>query len=181
MCSKTSVATTRRSLSTRLLNRFTREILGADHDWVLNARRYPAICLANLQRWDEALQEIESLYAILEKTLGLSGIQAVSTRSAKIGIEIAARRNVDRADELREIIGTLTAATGPSTKRTLVARYRFSRLLFQRGRIEEAQAEIVDTIAQFDQMTDPGDCLLRSAKGLLDAIEERPTSATLIV
>ena len=148
---------------------------------MLIVRRYHAICLANLERWDEALKEIESIYAIQEETLGLSDIQTVSTRSARIGIEIAAKRNVDHADELREIIDTLTAATGPSHERVLFAHYRLSRLLFQSGHVDEARAEIVDMIAQFDPITDPGHSLLRSAKALLDAIEGRSISETLIV
>jgi hypothetical protein len=47
----------------------------------------------------------------------------------------------------------------------------------RRSRLE--QAEIVDTIGHFDQMTDPGHSLLRSAKGSLESIEGRPTSAAL--
>jgi tetratricopeptide (TPR) repeat protein len=157
------------------------EALGAHHNFVLFARRLHAIYLANLERWNEALKAIESVYAIEQETLGLSHMQTVSTRSAQIGIEIAVKRNGDQADELREIIGTLSPVTGPGNSWTLFARYRLSRLLFQRGRMDEAQAEIVDTIAQFDQMTDPGHCLLRSATGLLDAIEGRPTSEKLTV
>jgi hypothetical protein len=64
---------------------------------------------------------------------------------------------------------------------TLFARYRLSRLLLQSGHADEARAEILDTIAQFDLMTDPTHGLLRSAKALLSAIEGHPTSDTLIV
>jgi tetratricopeptide (TPR) repeat protein len=150
------------------------ETLGARHDDVLVGRRYHAICLANLERWDEALREIESVYAIEQERFA-------ETRSVQIGIEIAAECNVDHADELRKIIDALTATRGASHQSTLRARYRLTRLLFQRRRVDEARAEIVDTIGHFDQMTDPGHSLLRSAEGLLEAIEGCPTSAALTV
>jgi hypothetical protein len=64
---------------------------------------------------------------------------------------------------------------------TLFARYRLSRFMFQSGHANQARAEIIDTIAHFDQMTDPNHTLLRSANALLEAIEGHSISETLIV
>ena len=99
----------------------------------------------------------------------------------RIGIEIAAKRNVDVEGELREVIAILSTARGTSANATLIARYRLSRILFQRGHAAEARAEIVDTIAHFDPATDPVHAPLRSAKALLDMIEGRPNTEKLIV
>jgi hypothetical protein len=157
------------------------EVKGVDHPHTLATRYLRAVCLANLARWDEAVSEIESLYPIQVETLGASHIETVLTRSARIGIDIAARRDADLTSKLREVISVLTVATGPKSKGTLFARYRLSRLLLQRGHADQARAEIVDTIAHFDPITDPGDSLLRSARALLDAIDGHPTTEALIV
>ena len=63
----------------------------------------------------------------------------------------------------------------------LFARYRLSRFLLQSGHADQARAEIIDTIADFDPKTDPSHTLLRSAKALHDAIEGHSISETLIV
>jgi tetratricopeptide (TPR) repeat protein len=156
------------------------EVSGARHPDTRATRYLHAICLANLGRWDEALSELEPLYETRAETLGASHIATVLTRSTCMGIEIAAMCDVDPS-ELREVIRILTAATGPRSRWSLLARYRLSRLLLQRGDAEQARTEIVDTIAQFDPMTDPGHSLLRSATALLDAIEGHPTKSALIV
>ena len=137
--------------------------------------------LGQTGRWDEALQEIDAILPIQTETLGPSHLQTILSRSARIGIEIAARRNVDRIDELRTIVAALIVIAGPHSERTLLARYRLARLVLQQGRAAEARAEIADQIAQFDPMTDPGHRLLRSVKALRDMIDEHPTEETLIV
>jgi eukaryotic-like serine/threonine-protein kinase len=155
---------------------------GAHHPETLSTRHLHAFCLGNLERWEEALKEIKSVYAMRHEAFGLSDVQTVSTRSAQIGIEIAAHRNVvDHIQELRGIIDTLTAARGPNHQNTLIARYRLSRHLFQHGQVYEARAEIVDTIGHFDRMTDPSHLLLSSAIRLLDATEGHPISEKLTV
>jgi tetratricopeptide (TPR) repeat protein len=157
------------------------EVSGPRHPDTLTTRYLHAVCLANLGRWDEALSELESLHVIQTETLGALRSTTAAIHSARMGIEIAAKRCVDAACELRKIIGLLTTSTGPGAVGTLFARYRLSRFLFQSGDADQARAEIVETIAQFDPMTDPGHSLLRSAKALLSAIEGHPTSDTLIV
>ena len=108
-------------------------------------------------------------------------MEMVFPRLERIGIEIAAQVDVDRASELREIIRTLSTAREASYLGTLFARYRLSRHLLQSGHAEQARTEITDAITHFDPKTDPAHCLLRSARALLDAIEGHPISETLIV
>jgi tetratricopeptide (TPR) repeat protein len=157
------------------------EVSGARHPHTLRTRLLHAVCLANLACWDEALSEVGSQYPIQVETLGAAHVETVLTNSARMGIEIAANRDVRPASELRETIRILTMAAGATWMGTLFARYRLSRLLLQGGDAEQARAEILDTIAHFDPMTDPGHSLLRSAKALLSAIEGHPASDTLIV
>jgi hypothetical protein len=95
-------------------------------------------------------------------------------------IEIAANGNLGLGGEMREIVGILTTTTGTSFTGTLFARYRLSRLLFQDRRFEEARAEIEHTITDFDPLTDPCHCLLRSCKVLLNAVEGHPINENLV-
>jgi hypothetical protein len=86
------------------------EVSAARHPHTLATRYLHAVCLANLARWDEALSELESLslYVIQAETLGTSHIATVLTRSARMGIEIAAMCDVDPSSELREVVRILT-------------------------------------------------------------------------
>ena len=104
----------------------------------------------------------------------------LTTRSLRLGVEIAKSANVQYETELREIISALLTAYSPSARQTLSARYRLSRLLFQRGDATEARTMIIETISHFDQHTDPSHRLLRSAKALLDMIDGRVTEQKLI-
>jgi tetratricopeptide (TPR) repeat protein len=156
------------------------EVLGAHHPITLCTARFRARCLANLGHWDEALGEIETLSRLEES--GAPETEKALTRLAKVEIEIAARWDVAHHDsELREIIRLLTLARGSSFTRTLAARYWLSQHLLQSGHTREARTEITNTINQFDQMTDPGHRLLRSAKALLDVIEGHSINETLVV
>jgi tetratricopeptide (TPR) repeat protein len=155
------------------------QVQGACHPETQTTRRLRALCLANLARWDEARSEIDSLPQLGK--FGAPQTETVFTCLARIGIEIAAEADIDRAGELREIIRTLTVARGSSYLGTLFARYRLSRHLVQSGHAEQARTEITETISQFDPMTDPGHSLLRSAKALLDVIEGHSGTQTLIV
>jgi tetratricopeptide (TPR) repeat protein len=157
------------------------EVLGARHSFTLTVRRYRATWLGQMDRWDEALWEIDEILPIQTETLGPSHLQTVLSRSARIGIEGGARRNVDRTDEMRGIVAALMAIMSPHAESTLLARYRLGRLLLHQGRTAEARAEVSGLIGQFDPMTDPGHRLLRSARALCDMIDERPTEETLIV
>jgi tetratricopeptide (TPR) repeat protein len=91
------------------------EVRGARHHYTLSTRRLRAACLANLARWEEALSEIEALYLIQVETLGAAQTDTVLTSSSRIGIEIAAKRNVHAAGELRKVIGILTKANRANT------------------------------------------------------------------
>jgi tetratricopeptide (TPR) repeat protein len=158
-----------------------REFLPARDTEILHAQYVRAQVLRNLGRYGEALAEIEAFAPILADVKGARHPDALITRSLRIGVEIAARQNIDHDADLREIIDELGRARGRTSRPTLSARYRLSRLLLQQGQSDAARAEVIWVIADFDPATYPAHDLLRSAKALLEMIEERTTADTLVV
>ena len=158
-----------------------REFLASRDTAILDAQTYRAQVLDRLGRYAEALAEIDAFAPIHVEMLGERHPDTLTMRSLRIGIEIAGQQNIDREAELRQIIRDLAKATGTTARNTLSARYRLARLLFQQGQSAAAHAEIVGVVASFDQATDPGHDLLRSATLLRDMIEGHPVTGTLIV
>ena len=157
------------------------EVNGGRHPYTLATHYLRAVVLSDLGRYGEALAEIDAFAPVHAEVIGECHPHALATRSLRIGIEIAEKRNVDRVAELRDIIASLDAVTGATSRLTLWARYRLARLLFQQGHLAEARTEVTAAIQSFDPATDPGDILLRSTRALLDMIDGKPTEAGLIV
>jgi tetratricopeptide (TPR) repeat protein len=154
------------------------EVIGTRHPNVLTTRYLRASVLQNLGRYDEVLKEIDAFAPIEVEVKGARHPDVLATRSLRIGMDIAARKNVDSEPELRSIIKLL--AGSPSKITTLRTRYRLARLLFQSGRIQEAREEISDVIAHFDVATAPNHVVLRAAKTLQKMIDGEPTDDALI-
>jgi tetratricopeptide (TPR) repeat protein len=157
------------------------EVRGDRHPDTLTTRALRALALSNLGRYGEALTELEILLPIWSDVMGDRHPSSIALRSFQIGVEIAAKRNIDHSGELRKIIHALIDLAGPRVERTLYARYRLARLLQRQGETDAARIEATQVIADFDPATASTHVLRRSVECLLSMIDGGPEDSALVI